>query len=349
MRLRLCMLGCAAVAAAIAAAPAPAAPGAATFAVIPEHYDPSLRATQSYFVADLRPGQTYTNSVRIRNLGNQTGTALLYAVDATTGQTSGAVYLDHAKPRQDVGAWVTLGASSVTLGPGQSKTIPVTVRVPVAARPGDHLGGIVAENTALTGASSKGALRIRIRHLTIAAVLVQVPGSRSASMKIGGVKAGGEHGYQYVYVNLRNTGALATKPSGRLLISDSNGKQVASRNFQLDTFLPGTAIGYPVLLPAQALQPGNYIGKVELTYSAAALGYRQTAGASQTITGSYPFKITSNQYKTVFRGVNPVRPVQKASAGGGSMSLLVLVAAALAVLLTALVALVVVLRRWPVR
>src|SRR5439155_18244960 len=129
------------------AARAAASPGAASFALTPQHYDPSLRVTRSYFVTVAEPGTTFRNSVRVRNTGTRRGTALLYAVDATTGQTSGAVYLEHRMPRHGVGAWITLGASSVTLAPGRSQIVPITVHVPAAgARPGDHLGGIVDEN-----------------------------------------------------------------------------------------------------------------------------------------------------------------------------------------------------------
>jgi len=347
MRLRLCMLLGTLAVAGLSVVPASAASGAATFAVIPEHYDPSLRATESYFVAVERPGQTYTNSVRIRNLGKQTGTALLYTVDGTTGQTSGAVYLDRTKPRRDVGAWITLGARSITLAPGGSKIVPVTVRVPAGARPGDHLGGIVAENEALTHSSGKGALQIKIRHLTIAAVLVQVPGSAKAGMDIGGVGAGGEHGYQYVYVQLKNTGALTTKPSGSLVISNATGKRIASRDFTLDTFLPGTQIDYPVLLPKQALAPGRYTGKVDVTYSASALGYRRSAGVEESVTGTYRFQVSSGQYKTVFRGASPLHQPQQAtnSASSGSTLLLVL-AGALGALLVVGVLLFARVRRW---
>jgi hypothetical protein len=347
MRLRIAALAFAALAAAFAAAPGSAASGAATFALIPEHYDPSLRVSQSYFVAVERPGQTYTNSVRIRNLGKQTGTALLYAVDATTGQTSGAVYLDRSKPRRDVGAWVTLGTRSVTLAPGQSKIVSLAVRVPAGASAGDHLGGIVAENEALTSSSGKGALQIRIRHLTIAAMLVQVPGKARAGMQVTGVRAGGEHGYQYVYVLLENTGALATKPTGKLLISDASGKQVASRDLALDTFLAGTAIDYPVLLPSQALSPGSYTAHVDLRYGAAALGYRRAAGALQATGGTFPFQVTAGQYKAVFQGAPPLRqPEQAAKPSSSGSTLLLVLAGALAALLAVGVALVVTARKW---
>jgi len=347
MRLPSCIFACAVMVAAVAAAPGFAASGAASFALIPEHYDASLRASKSYFVADTGPGRTYKNSIRISNLGKQTGTALLYAVDATTGQTSGAVYLDRTKPRRGVGGWATLGDSSVTLAPGQSKIVPVTVHVPAAAKPGDHLGGIVAENEALTSSSGKGALQIRIRHLTIAAVLVQVPGKAVAQMQTGGVIAGGEHGYQYVYVHLKNTGSAVTKPTGRLLIIDPSGKQVASRRLKLDTFVPGTAIDYPVLLPAQALQPGKYTAKVDLSYSAAALGYRRAVGASQTTSGSFPFEVTAPQYKAIFKGVPPLqRPQQAAKSGSSGSMLLFVLAGALGALLVVGVFLLVAVRRW---
>jgi hypothetical protein len=332
---------------AFAAAPASAAPGAAIFALVPEHYDPSLNATQSYFVAVARPGATFQNSVRIRNMGTESGTALLYAVDATTGQTSGAVYLDRRMPRHGVGSWITLGTHSVTLGPGQSRIIRITLHVPRGARPGDHLGGIVAENAALTQASGHGSLQIRVRHLTIAAVEVQVPGNAATRFDVTGARAGGEHGYQYVYLHLQNLGALTTKPFGQVLISSAAGRPVATRSLKLDTFLPGTAIDYPLLIPKEALSPGKYRATIDLTYAASALGYRRAAGQAQTISRSFDFTVSSKQYTTVFKGVPPVRaPVQASSHNPSRLPLLLAIAGGLAALLGAFALVVFGIRRW---
>ncbi len=345
MRRVLCVFATGALAL-LGASSAPAAPGAATFALVPQRYDPSLHASRSYFVAVARPGKTFTNSVRVRNLGKETGTALLYAVDATTGRTSGAVYLDRTRPRRGVGAWVTLGVRSVTLGPGESRVVPITVRVPANARPGDHLGGIVAENAALSGGSGRGALQIRVRHLTIAAVEVQVPGKAAARVDVGGVRAGGEHGYQFVYLDLKSIGALTTKPSGRLVITGSDGNRVASGEFQLDTFLPRTEIDYPVLLPKQALEPGSYHATVELAYGATALGYRRTDGPTTTVSRAFTFTVTSGQYSAVFKGApSPARKQQAKPGSSGSTILLVLAGALVAVLAVAVV-LVFAVRRW---
>jgi hypothetical protein len=204
---RRALLFCAALAAAtVTCAQASAAVGQAVFALHPEHYDPSLPVTESYFVVKAKPGDAVANAIRVVNTGTRPGTVLLYPVDATTGRTSGAVYLDRTKPRRDVGAWLAVGARSLTLAAGQSAVVPVALHVPATARPGDHLGGVVAENAAVTQGSGKGALRIRVKHLTIVGYEVQVPGPAAALVDVTGVRAAGENGYQFVDLHLTNTG-----------------------------------------------------------------------------------------------------------------------------------------------
>ncbi len=325
--------------------------GEASFALNPLHYDPSLRATKSYFVAVARPGATIENSVRVINTGTRAGTAYLYTVDATTGQTSGAVYFDRRIPRRDVGAWISLQTRAVTLAPKQSKVISFVVHVPRDARPGDHLGGIVAENAQLTQSSGKGALQIRIRHLTIAAVEVQVPGPAVVRFDVAGVRAGGEHGYQDLFIHFRNLGTLSMKPVGTLLVSNAGGKLVAVRHFRLDTFLPRTAIDYPLLLPRQALSPGRYEATVKVSYGSSALGYRRSDGSVHRLTRSFSFNVSADQYATVFKGVAPVTKPTPAAHGNGSTptQLLPWIVAAAAVLLAAAAFLLTVTRRWSSR
>src|SRR5436305_13555490 len=94
--------------AAQAATAAKAAPKAPSFALRPLKYDPALPATKSYFVLDTQPGATITDKIRVSNVGNRAGRLKLYAVDATTGQTSGTVYKNGTAPRRDAGAWIRL-------------------------------------------------------------------------------------------------------------------------------------------------------------------------------------------------------------------------------------------------
>jgi Bacterial protein of unknown function (DUF916) len=143
MRLRLSVVTAALLCgvAVVSAEPSSAAVGDASFALKPITYDPALTVTKSYFVLVARPGAVIQDRIRIVNTGGRTGTAYLYPVDATTGQTSGAVYLSRQSPRHDVGAWIRLARSTVTLGPGKDVVVPFTIRVPLSIRPGDHLGG----------------------------------------------------------------------------------------------------------------------------------------------------------------------------------------------------------------
>ena len=108
---------------------------------------PASQAKLGYFVFAGRPGATLRGKVEVINVGSKAGKTSLYAVDATTGQTSGAVYRPKGEPRPGVGGWVKLGKSSLELGPGQSQVVPFSVQVPSEAAAGQHLGGIVAQRS----------------------------------------------------------------------------------------------------------------------------------------------------------------------------------------------------------
>src|SRR5581483_10549345 len=229
MRLRVTFLVAALLCGAAVVSPAWAKPGRgdASFALKPLKYDPALSATKSYFILDAKPGDVIHDQIRVVNTGGKTGTAYLYPVDATTGQTSGAVYLSRQSPRRDVGAWIRLSTSPVTLAPGKNAVVDFTIRVPRSVRPGDHLGGIVAENSQIQQSSGRDALQIKIKHLTIDAVEVQLPGRAVGLVQAISVKPGGQHGYQYVYVHLKSSGTVMIKPAASLTIRSAAGAVVA--------------------------------------------------------------------------------------------------------------------------
>ncbi|HST25864.1 MAG TPA: DUF916 domain-containing protein [Gaiellaceae bacterium] len=334
-----------------AAAAVPAVAGTAaqqaSFAVKPVTYDPALDATKSYFILKAKPGDVIADKVRIVNTGTATGTAFLYPVDATTGQTSGAVYLSRQSPRHDVGAWVRINRPQVTLRPGASTIVGFTIRVPRSIRPGDHLGGIVAENSQIQSGSGKGALQIRIKHLTIAAVELQLPGKVVASAQVTSVKAGGQHGYQYVYLHLTNPGTIMIKPAGTLVVKSAGGAVVMRRPLQLDTFLPQTSIDYPVLLPARVLPPGSYTGTVTLhTSGQAVVGYRKSQGAPFSVTHSFPFTVTSGERTQVYSGAAAVTPPSSSKSSGSKSKLTTYALYGLAALLLIAIVLVALLLLW---
>jgi WxL Interacting Protein, peptidoglycan binding domain/WxL Interacting Protein, host binding domain len=292
--------------------------GQANFALQPVLFDPSNPLTESYFIFDSKPGTVITSHVRVTNSGTAKGSASLYPVDATTGQTSGAVYLNQNDPRKDVGSWLRLGVQQVTLNPGQSQVVSYQITIPGTVRPGQHLGGIVAENlTQSSSPQSNSAIQIKVKNLTIVAVQVNLPGPAIEQLAGTGVQAGGEHSYQELLVGLSNTGTVMLKPEGTLQVTDAQGQVVKNMSLKLDTFLPQTAINYPVAITGKALNVGDYQATLTLTY-----------GNGQVLHYSTKFTVTQQQLTQVFGTTSSKTQAPSGIGGTGGMQLWQIVLAA---------------------
>lgn len=281
-----------------------------------------------YFVFNLQAGATIHSQVRITNTGTARGSVALYPVDATTGQTSGVVYRSRQDRRADVGSWVTVGTSQLTLDPKQSQTVAFTVTVPASVRPGQHVGGLVAENLALqngSGTSPSSGVQINIQHLSIVAVQVNLPGPQAQRLDATSLQPGGQHSYQILFLNLRNTGTQMLKPSGTLRVTDTAGHQLKLMQLTLDTVLPQTVIAYPVYVDGQALSAGHYKGVLSLTYGSPQL----------TLSRTFDFVVTAASLQQVFGGKAPNAPPSLTSAGFGGVPTIAALAGGAALLLLA--------------
>jgi hypothetical protein len=279
---------CAAAALVLIAAPVPVATAAGpTFAL-----KPASPAKHGYFVFAGRPGATIHGKVRVINVGTAAGRTSLYAVDATTGQTSGAVYRSRQEARRGVGGWIGLGKGTVELGPGQSQVVPFSVRVPSGATLGQHLGGIVAQratsSSSATAGGGKNTFKVKVQALSVIAVQVNLPGPRRVKMTLTGIKVGAQPGHQALLLGIGNAGNILLKGRGSLKVVDNSGRLVQSRRFNLDTFVPKTRIGFPVYIQGKALPPGRYLGTVTIDYR------------GHSLTRTFPFTISAAQAKQVF-------------------------------------------------
>jgi hypothetical protein len=171
--------------------------------------------------------------------------------------------------------------------------IRFTVTVPRAVRNGQHLGGIVAENAALSRGPAvkrgKGKFRIDVRSLAITAIQVNLPGAPFPSLDVHGIRAGGSGGYQALLLQIANQGNQLLKGSGSLAVTDSSGQLVQNRRFVLDTFVPQTHIDYPVAVAGnKSLPAGRYHGTVVLHY------------AGHAVKRAFDFSISNKQVTQVF-------------------------------------------------
>lgn len=261
---------------------------------------------QRYFVISARRGETVRRAVRVVNTGDRSGTVLLYPSDAGTGRTTGAVYRAKGDPRRGVGAWTRLGASRLRLAPGESRTVPITVRVPRGARDGQHLGGVTAETVELSRGTTRrrgaGRFRVDVRSLTIVAIQITVPGAPVERLAVSGARAGKAGASQAVLVGLHNSGNQLLKGSGQLTIRDESGRRVKDVKFPIDTFVPRTQIANPIVLAGRALPQGDYRATVALRY-----------GHGRQTQRTVPFSVSRRQLEQVFGARQTAAPAAQDS------------------------------------
>ena len=290
---------------------------------------------RGYFVYTLSAGASQTGAVIVSNVGTAAGTVKLFTADGTTGTTTGTVYETDKQPTR-AGSWVTLSEAAVTLAPGTSKRVAFTVHVPAGTTAGQWVGGIVAETShKLTAAKSKqkANVQIKIRDLTIIAVESNVPGPSRTGFTIGKVTTGGRRGFQQVFVHVANIGNVLVKPTGRATIFNSKGVLVETLPFTMDTFLPQTAIDYPILLK-KALAAGDYVAAVTL---------RVPGG--QTVHAKPSFSVSQADVKQVFTSASPTQPPPTLASSSSSSTPWPLIGAAAGGLLVVLLLLLWLLRR----
>jgi hypothetical protein len=272
---------------------------------------PASPARLGYFVFGGTPGKTLRGKVRVINVGTGAGRTTLYAVDATTGQTSGAVYRSRQEPRRGLGRWISLGTGTIELGPGQSRVVPFDVRVPSGASAGQHLGGIVAQRSTSTSSSGapghgkQGAFKVRVQALSVIAVQVNLPGAERVKMTLTGIKSGSQPGHQALLLGIGNPGNVLLKGTGSLKVVNHSSRLVQSQRFNLDTFVPKTHIDFPLYVQGKALPPGRYQGTVTINYR------------GRSLTRSFPFTISTADTKQVF-GSQAAQVAPPGSSGGGT-------------------------------
>jgi hypothetical protein len=254
---------------ALGAGIAHAANGNAQFSIEPTFFPQYQVTPRAYFIYHNRPTALIEDSIHIKNSGSARGTADLYVVDATTSQTGGTTLLPRNAPRRDVSSWITLSRQRITLNPGQSLDVPFKLHIPKQVRPGQHVGIIIAQKVdpqRVSSASGSRQVTVQINSLTGLGVLVNLPGTLVEKLKATGITYNNAGAYQSVLVGLKNTGTQMLHPSGSLWISNMTGQLLQNVPIKLDTFLPQTAIYYPVYMHRHALVPGTYEVTLTLRY-----------------------------------------------------------------------------------
>ncbi|MCF2534021.1 WxL protein peptidoglycan domain-containing protein [Yinghuangia soli] len=173
----------------------PAQPAAAVgngeWSIDPLVPDGTTQNSRRYFFLEGAPGTTIQDVAIVANTSQKAITFTLFGSDATNTPRDGGFALDRAEdPRDEVGAWIQIPESqrTLTLQPGQRAQVPFSITIPANARPGDHIGGVVALNNAIEGTKQEGDIQINVQRQIGARVYLRVAGNIVPGMNIENVR-----------------------------------------------------------------------------------------------------------------------------------------------------------------
>jgi hypothetical protein len=211
----------------------------------------SKSGTGNYFTVNAGPGQTATaGTILLRNPTSHPVTVHLDPVDGLTASTLGSAYGLRGSKTTGSADWVLLGQRSVQMAGRGTAIVPISVQVPSSARPGDYLAGIGVQAAQSAQEQTKGNLGVSSVQRYAVGVETMLPGPRHPQAKLTGVKLTREPAGVTFSLLARNTGNVILKNvHGSATVSDADGT-VTTRKLGPGTFVTGTSIAYPLLVPS---------------------------------------------------------------------------------------------------
>ncbi|MEU8804371.1 DUF916 domain-containing protein [Spirillospora sp. NPDC048819] len=255
------------------APPAAPATGNGSWSVGPVNGSGAAAARPS-FAIEAPPGETVKDTVQVTNLTDGPLTFRLYGADAyNTPRDAGFALRTAAEPRRDVGGWITLKHGTLKVPANTAVKVPFTLKIPENATPGEHIGGIVALNTAIESVQESGGARIGVRRAVGARVYLRVAGPLTPGLRIGGPDtARTEPLVPYVHQSrgtirytVINTGNQRISPTARVWATGIFGRRVEQwPDRRLPEILPGQRT--EITVPWNGIPPLDAVTvRVELT------------------------------------------------------------------------------------
>jgi hypothetical protein len=220
---------------------------------------PASGEVRSYFDLDARPGQSATaGTLELRNRLRRTATVLLDPVAGLTASTLGSAYAVRGRPARGPARWIRLSDRRVVLGPRERAEVDVTVLPPRSAKPGDYLGGIgVQERGSARETKSKGNVAISSVQRYAVGLVARLPGARNPLIRFTGARIRREAAGVTFYLSARNLGNVILQDvRGSHMITQGD-RVVAKGPLGPGTFVTGTSIDYPVLVPRETPREGT--------------------------------------------------------------------------------------------
>lgn len=237
------------------------------FGAYPTNYDPENPRTKSWFIYELKPGQTKEDSITVVNNSEEEITLKIYPVDATTTGDGAFALLNEDERQMGIGTWVTIAKDTITIGPKDRVDVPFTIAIPKYATVGDHPGGIIIQPAEAPTAKAKG-MGVNIVSRVGTRIYQTVPGAKVLNLEVKDLAYKIEDEHLVFTYTLVNKGNVILTPTGTFDITDASGKKVDTIPLaSLGSVFPGKPTQITTKSTITAPWFGQYKGTVTLTYS----------------------------------------------------------------------------------
>lgn len=162
--------------------------------------------TESIFVHTLEPGAEQKEGITIINNSSESKTVLVYAADSTPSTGWAFACKQFSEPKTDVGSWIKLTKTEITLAAGSTQLVPFTIAVPWNASVWEHNGCILIQEKKPKKDDQPG-VNLSIR--TGLRVAVTIPGDIERRLEIAGFDFKRQNWTIMLRPQVKNTGNVS--------------------------------------------------------------------------------------------------------------------------------------------
>jgi hypothetical protein len=216
-----------------------------------DHVDPN----RTRFNGAGDPGQSISDVYFVENSGTLPQEVSIYATDAFNSEDGTFSLLEGSEAPKDAGSWVSFSGSArqvIFLEPHTSMVIPFTISIPADAKPGDHVGGVIASVISPDG-------QVKLERRVATRLYVRVSGEIQSALNMSGLDATYEpslnpfDGKVILTYTVQNTGNVVIGADAESSVSGLFGTQLSGNvASQVPELLPGQSHVGTISIPGVA-------------------------------------------------------------------------------------------------